>query len=72
MMNADSIRELLRRQPFEPIEIHMTNGDAHLIRHPEQAWIAGARLLVHYPESDLLVICSLLHIAKITIQQAAA
>ena len=35
---------LLTRQPFEPFEVRMTNGDTHSIRHPENAWLAGSRL----------------------------
>jgi len=64
-MNSESIRELLHRQPFEPFEIRMTNGDKHRIRHPELAMMAGSRLVVHYPETDLLAILSLLHAAAI-------
>lgn len=70
-MNADSIREHLRRQPFEPFEVRMTNGDNHTIRHPETALLAGSRLLIYYPETDRLAIVSLLHINGIEMRQAA-
>ena len=26
-MNAETIRELLHRQPFEPLEVRLSNGD---------------------------------------------
>jgi hypothetical protein len=26
-MNAEAIRELLRRRPFEPFDVHMSNGE---------------------------------------------
>ncbi|MFO0965908.1 MAG: hypothetical protein U0793_10040 [Gemmataceae bacterium] len=70
-MNVETIRELLRRAPFVPFEIRMTNGEKHVIRHPEVAFLAGARLVVYYPESDRLVILSLLHATAIELQQAA-
>lgn len=34
-MNAETIREYLRRKPFEPFVIRMSNGEIHEIRHPE-------------------------------------
>jgi hypothetical protein len=70
-MNAESVRELLRRQPFEPFQVRVTNGDAHLVTHPENAMLAGNRLYVYVPESDRIVIVSLLHIATIAMLQAA-
>jgi hypothetical protein len=64
-MNAESIRDLLRRQPFEPFQVRMTNGDAHLVTHPENAMLAGARILVYVPETDRMEILFLRHIATI-------
>jgi len=71
-MNAESIRELMHRRPFEPFEVHMTNGEIYRVSHPELVFLAGARLLIYYPESDRLVWCSLLHVANVVIQQSAA
>ena len=68
-MNAESIRNLLQRQPFEPFEIRMTNGDVHRVRHPELALLAGSRFVLHFPETDRMVILSLLHMAAIEMQQ---
>ena len=68
-MNAEFIRSLLARQPFEPFEVRMTNGDTHSIRHPENAWLAGSRLFVYDPGPDRVAICSLLHIAGINMLQ---
>jgi hypothetical protein len=71
-MNAEAIRELLRQQPFERFEVHLTNGEIHSVRHPEQAFLAGSRLLIYYPETDRLVWCSVLHIANILLNQPSA
>jgi hypothetical protein len=70
-MNAGTLRELLRRQPFQPFEMRMTNGESHQIRHPENAFLAGNRLVVYVPETDRLVILSLLHAAAIEMVRAA-
>ncbi|MFL5241771.1 MAG: hypothetical protein ACJ8FY_06660 [Gemmataceae bacterium] len=69
-MNAETLRELLRRQPFEPFEIRMTNGDVHLIRHPESVLIIGSRAVVGFPETEGLAILSLLHITAIEMPEA--
>jgi hypothetical protein len=71
-MNAEAIRQLLRQQPFEPFRVHMTNSEIYEVRHPEQVFIAGNRLLIYYPATDDLVWCSLLHVANITTKQSAA
>ena len=70
-MNAETIRELIHRQPFEMFEIRMTNGDTHQVRHPEMLFQAGSRVIVHYPATDRIAILSLLHVAAIEMLQVA-
>ena len=70
-MNAAAIRELLDRKPFEPFEVQMTSGEVYRVTHPEQVFLAGARLLIYYPDSDRLVWNSLLHITSVVLRQAA-
>lgn len=67
-MNAETMREMLRRQPFEPFQIRMTNGDIHEIRHPEFGMVTGGRFVIGY--EDRVVILSLLHIAAIEMTPA--
>lgn len=71
-MNAEAIRALLNRRPFEPFELNMTSGEKHQLRHPENAFLAGARLVLYYPETDRMVIPSLLHIASVEMLRATA
>jgi len=70
-MNMETIRELLRRQPFEPFEIRLSNGEVHQVRHPENVAIARTRLAIAYPEADRIVLCSLVHINSIEAPRAA-
>ncbi|HVK10257.1 MAG TPA: hypothetical protein VM597_15935 [Gemmataceae bacterium] len=70
-MNAESIRRRLQARPFVSFEVRMTNGDVIQIRHPENAWLVGSRLYIHDPTADAESICSLLHIARINMLQAA-
>ena len=66
-MSGDSIREMLKTQPFTPFEVHMSSGDVYQITHPEQVLVTGANMFIWYPEEpgDHVVRCSLLHITGI-------
>lgn len=64
-MNAESFRDLLRRRPFEPFAVRLSNGDTHAVRHPENAALTGTRLVIVDPEADRVTVCSLLHIAAV-------
>ena len=63
-MSGDSIREMLKAQPFVPFEVHMSSGDVYHVSHPEQAWLTGAALYIWFPDEpgDRVARCSLLHI----------
>ena len=69
-MNHEAMRELLQRQPFEPFEIRLTNGEKHEVRHPEMALLLEWRLVIALPD-DQMVICPLLHIASVETLQTA-
>jgi hypothetical protein len=69
-MSRDSIRERLRKQPFEPFEVHMSSGDVYQVRHPEQALVTGANVYIWFPETDHVASCSLLHITGLEITEA--
>ena len=64
------MREVLQRQPFEPFEIRLTNGEKHEVRHPEMALLLRSRLVIALPD-DRMVICPLLHIASVETLQTA-
>ena len=70
-MNADTIREHLRREPFEPFVIRMSNGEVHEIRHPECALVMKTKVIVGYPDEDRSVTCSLIHVNSAEALQAS-
>ena len=70
-MNADTIREYLRREPFEPFVIRMSNGEVHEIRHPECALVMKTRVIVGYPDEDRSVTCSLINVNSVEALQAS-
>jgi hypothetical protein len=65
MMNAETVREFLTRQPFQPLQIHLSNGEVHQVRHPEFAMLLRSTLVIGIPDSDRVICCELLHIASI-------
>jgi hypothetical protein len=64
-MNAEAIQELLHRRPFEPFEVHLSNGEIHQISNPEFAVVLKSNVFIGYPDSDRFALCSLLHIASL-------
>jgi hypothetical protein len=69
-MNADTIKDYLRREPFEPFMIRMSNGEVYEIRHPECALVMKTKVIVGYPEEDRSVTCALVHISSVEALQA--
>ena len=64
-MNGATIQELLQSRPFEPFEVRMSNGDVHQIRNPEFAFVLRSRLVIGYPNTDRVALCSLIHIVSL-------
>jgi len=64
-MNTETFLSLLNRQPFQPLEVRMSNGDSHQIRHPEMAFLLRSSVILGSPESDDFKFLSLLHVAEV-------
>jgi hypothetical protein len=69
-MSASELRDLLRRAPFEPFRIHISDGASYEVRHPEMALLTQRELYVALPPRHgevprRAVICDLLHITRI-------
>jgi hypothetical protein len=69
-MTADTVREFLRRTPFEPFRVVMSSGESYNVMHPEMALVSARALVLALPESshaegERLVFCSYLHIAHL-------
>jgi hypothetical protein len=71
-MNAEALREILKRSPFEPFQVRMSSGEVHDIRHPEFAMATSGRLVVVDPTTDRIAILSLFHISELRMLQPAA
>ncbi len=70
-MNIETIREWLNRQPFEPFEMRLSNGEVYQVRHPEVVAIGRNRMAIVDPATDRFVHIALVHINSIQALQAA-
>jgi hypothetical protein len=70
-MNMETIREWLRRVPFEPFVLRLSDGEVHEIRHPENVVLLKSRIIIGYPETDRAVHCALIHVNSIEALQTA-
>ncbi len=70
-MRPEDLRDLLRRQPFVPVRIHLSDGTTYEVRHPEMAIIGRSTVTIGVEEqegsgiADRMMYCSLLHIVRI-------
>ena len=71
-MNLQTIREFLGKTPFEPFALTLSDGERHVIGHPENVAIAKTRIVVTYPEEDRVVHVGLIHVNEIESIPSAA
>ena len=69
-MRFQDLQEVLRRGPFDPFRVHLSNGLSYVIRHPEFASLTRTALYVGVPSNgddvpDRMVQCDILHIVAI-------
>ena len=70
-MNVETVREWLVRQPFEPFELRLSNGEIHQVRHPELAAIGRNKMVVVNADTDRVTHIALVHINSIQALQTA-
>ncbi len=69
-MRLNELREVLRKQPFEPFRIQLSYGQTHEVRHPEFASLTRTSVYVGIPSKrdgmpDRAVQVDLLHVVAI-------
>lgn len=71
-MRQGDLLEVLRRQPFEPFRLSLTNGKTFDIRHPDMAIVTKSTIHVGVPgtsgngdKAEGVVIVSLLHVVQL-------
>ena len=71
-MTAETFKEILARQPFEPFRVVMSSGESYNIMHPEMVFVTARSLILAIPDAsradgERLAFCSYLHIAHLEI-----
>ena len=69
-MRADEITRHLRRQPFRPIRVFISDGAWYDVRHPELMYVARSEVVIGLdPGTDVIpessVYCDPIHITGI-------
>ena len=70
LINAEQILAHLRKQPFEPFRIFMSDGSSYEVRHPELAMVRRREVVIALPQvpdrlAERFAYCDLLHITRI-------
>jgi len=74
-MTADQLRTTLQAAPFQPFEIHLADGRAYVVKHPDFAIIGptGRTMIVYEAEGDdSFNILDLRHVTAIRVPAAPA
>ncbi len=66
-MRQQEVRDSMRKAPFKPFRIHLSNGQSYDVRHPEFAALTRHSVIVVVPSShdddiDRVVQCDLVHV----------
>ena len=69
-MTMEIIREFIRREPFEPFVVRLSNGESHEVRHPECLLVTKTKVIVYYPDDDRTVHLSLIHVNAVETLQS--
>ena len=71
-MRPEDILQLLRKRPFEPFRLHLSDGSSFQIDHPELAIVERSKVIVGVPGPqgpdgpvERTVFCSLIHVTRI-------
>ena len=70
-MRPDEITRLLKRRPFEPFTLCMSDGSSYPVRHPDQVIVTpraayvGVRVNGKRGLDQDVVICDLVHVTRL-------
>ena len=69
-MTPESIQEHLRRQPFRPFRVFLSDGSEYAVRHPEMVVVMRREVVIALPQRgrqlpERAVYCDPLHITRI-------
>jgi hypothetical protein len=72
MLRPDDVFQHLRKRPFEPFRIHLTDGTVYDVRHPDLVMVGEHFLVVGLPRSadaapliDRYETAALMHVVRL-------
>jgi hypothetical protein len=48
----EDVQAMLRAEPFQPLQVRLTDGSIHVITHPRLSMVTRQRLIIGYPDPD--------------------
>ncbi len=51
-MQSQDIRDFLKKRPFQPLRLTLTDGTAYEVRHPDLLMVGHATVVVGTPRAD--------------------
>jgi hypothetical protein len=69
-LRRQEVYEALHKVPFQPFRIQLSNGQSHVIHHPDFAWLTRTSVLIGLSSGDDdipdgFAQCDLLHVVAI-------
>ncbi len=68
-MRIDEITKLLKRTPFEPFSVYMSDGSVYPVKHPDQVILTSRAAYIGIGNGRRIaqdvVICDLVHITQL-------
>ncbi len=64
-MNETNMREILDRKPFSPLKLTLSSGQVVMILHPENVLLTKTKMVISYPEQDVITWAPLLHVTSV-------
>jgi len=69
-MRPDDLREHLRRSPFQPLRVYLSDGSSYEVRHPEMMLVTRSEVIIAIdPGDDAVpekkVFCDPIHITRV-------
>ena len=64
-MIGDSIRELLKREPFAPFVVRLSSGHSRVVANPELVVPMKSEVFIATPNSDRWTLIPYLHVAGV-------
>lgn len=61
----DTLYEFLHRRPFRPFEVHLSNGEYHVVRHPDFAELLKNKIVIGLHDTNQIAVCFLLHVVEV-------